>query len=389
MAGGGRTRQPRLGVVDAFDLDRQRQLVLVRRDNVEHLLMIGGPNDIVIETSIVRGQPGVALPGGREKESGSTLPLAPMGTGLQQPPLFNATAPGAPGIPTPSQAPSFEAQMSNASDVDQAGRSEPSLSSRDLRPEQAPPQPPMPAPSRAPSIDAGQVERQQSRPDSATGPKSVPPSPSEILQQAVSRSAAQPVRTPAFPPRPASSAPIAAPPSASAPIDSAPTPTSGEPSGTATPPAAPATRPAFAAFRPTPGAAPRPLSTGPRPASTTPLSRGTSAASLRRDPPPPATPVGPVDAADMPNAPATQPNPPPVPRAPQAPEPVQVAPPTPQPAPAPAVLPPAPSGPVAVPPVAMEQPRQAPLPTTLDTLESLEEEMAKLLGRPSNQSDKG
>lgn len=50
----GRTRQPRLGIVDAFDLDRQRQLVIVRRDNVEHLLMIGGPNDLVIESEIIR-----------------------------------------------------------------------------------------------------------------------------------------------------------------------------------------------------------------------------------------------------------------------------------------------------------------------------------------------
>ena len=54
--GGGRARQPRLGVVDAYDLDRQRQLVLVRRDNVEHLVMIGGPNDVLIESSIVRAQ---------------------------------------------------------------------------------------------------------------------------------------------------------------------------------------------------------------------------------------------------------------------------------------------------------------------------------------------
>ena len=54
--GGARGRQPRLGVVDAFDLDRQRQLVIVRRDNVEHLLMIGGPNDVVIEREIIRSQ---------------------------------------------------------------------------------------------------------------------------------------------------------------------------------------------------------------------------------------------------------------------------------------------------------------------------------------------
>ncbi|NIX76537.1 hypothetical protein HB375_07885 [Microvirga sp. c23x22] len=49
-----RSRQPRLGVVDIYDLDRQRQLVLLRRDNVEHLLLIGGLNDVVIETNIVR-----------------------------------------------------------------------------------------------------------------------------------------------------------------------------------------------------------------------------------------------------------------------------------------------------------------------------------------------
>lgn len=53
---GGRNRQPRLGMVDAFDLDRQRQLIIVRRDGIEHLVMIGGPNDIVIESGILRGQ---------------------------------------------------------------------------------------------------------------------------------------------------------------------------------------------------------------------------------------------------------------------------------------------------------------------------------------------
>ncbi|MGC2786033.1 MAG: hypothetical protein WA397_19830, partial [Roseiarcus sp.] len=51
---GGRTRQPRLGLVDAFSLDGQRQLVLVRRDNIEHLVMIGGPNDVLVESQINR-----------------------------------------------------------------------------------------------------------------------------------------------------------------------------------------------------------------------------------------------------------------------------------------------------------------------------------------------
>ena len=53
---GGRVRQPRLGIVDVYELDRARQLILLRRDNVEHLLLVGGPNDVVIERNIQRGQ---------------------------------------------------------------------------------------------------------------------------------------------------------------------------------------------------------------------------------------------------------------------------------------------------------------------------------------------
>ncbi|MDR3466750.1 MAG: flagellar biosynthetic protein FliO, partial [Xanthobacteraceae bacterium] len=52
-----RGRLPRLAVIDAAAVDGRRRLVLVRRDNVEHLLMIGGPSDIVIEPNIVRASP--------------------------------------------------------------------------------------------------------------------------------------------------------------------------------------------------------------------------------------------------------------------------------------------------------------------------------------------
>src|ERR1700754_2670276 len=75
----GRSRQPRLGVVDAFDLDRQRQLVLVRRDNVEHLILIGGPNDLLVEPAIIRLQPALSVATSREKDSAVAAPLAPMG----------------------------------------------------------------------------------------------------------------------------------------------------------------------------------------------------------------------------------------------------------------------------------------------------------------------
>src|SRR5690606_15055278 len=52
---GGRNRAPRLAVVDAAAVDAQRRLVLVRRDNVEHLILIGGPTDVVIEPGIQTG----------------------------------------------------------------------------------------------------------------------------------------------------------------------------------------------------------------------------------------------------------------------------------------------------------------------------------------------
>lgn len=53
-----RGRMPRLAVIDAAAVDGRRRLVLVRRDNVEHLLMIGGPTDIVVEPNIVRAAAG-------------------------------------------------------------------------------------------------------------------------------------------------------------------------------------------------------------------------------------------------------------------------------------------------------------------------------------------
>ena len=49
-----RGRLPRLAVVDTLAIDGKRRLVLVRRDNVEHLVLVGGPTDVVVEPSIVR-----------------------------------------------------------------------------------------------------------------------------------------------------------------------------------------------------------------------------------------------------------------------------------------------------------------------------------------------
>jgi hypothetical protein len=42
----------RLAVVEQAAVDSRRRLLLVRRDDVEHLIMTGGPVDLVIETGI-------------------------------------------------------------------------------------------------------------------------------------------------------------------------------------------------------------------------------------------------------------------------------------------------------------------------------------------------
>ena len=44
--------EPRLGVTEQASVDARRRLVLIRRDGVEHLIMTGGPVDVVIETGI-------------------------------------------------------------------------------------------------------------------------------------------------------------------------------------------------------------------------------------------------------------------------------------------------------------------------------------------------
>lgn len=50
----GRRGARRLAVVEALNVDPRRRLVLVRRDDTEHLLLIGGSTDVVVETAIRR-----------------------------------------------------------------------------------------------------------------------------------------------------------------------------------------------------------------------------------------------------------------------------------------------------------------------------------------------
>lgn len=53
IGGGVRGRKgSRLGVSEYYEIDKSRRMVLIRRDEMEHLVLIGGQQDLVIETNI-------------------------------------------------------------------------------------------------------------------------------------------------------------------------------------------------------------------------------------------------------------------------------------------------------------------------------------------------
>ena len=66
----------RIDIVEQVSIDAKRKLILVRRDDVEHLVMTGGPVDIVIESGIgARSTSGDA----RKAPSPNTLPPHALG----------------------------------------------------------------------------------------------------------------------------------------------------------------------------------------------------------------------------------------------------------------------------------------------------------------------
>jgi hypothetical protein len=65
----------RLDLVDQANIDGRRRLILVRRDNVEHLIMTGGPVDVVIETNIESAGNSAIANNDRRIENGKVEPF--------------------------------------------------------------------------------------------------------------------------------------------------------------------------------------------------------------------------------------------------------------------------------------------------------------------------
>ena len=178
----GRGRQQRLAVLDSTPVDARRRLVLVRRDNVEHLLLTGGPTDVVVESAIVRAAPlgaGGRAPGRAgsydtaEDYESSLIPY-------QEPPYEELERP-APSRPTmPERAMPRPAQRPEPHYADMAQRLQEALRKPAHEQDFAEPQRPAP---RAP----------EPRIEPRAEPRMAPASP---------RAPAPPPRAPAPPPRP-------------------------------------------------------------------------------------------------------------------------------------------------------------------------------------------
>jgi hypothetical protein len=106
-------RAPRLAVTDAVPVDSHRRLVLVRRDDVEHLIMIGGPTDIVIEGGIGKGAPAARTAAEAARDA---VEEAERGRPVRQPPQPSAE-PAAKSAVAATNAPSAAATVPPAAPV--------------------------------------------------------------------------------------------------------------------------------------------------------------------------------------------------------------------------------------------------------------------------------
>jgi len=93
----------RLAVVDTLPVDGKRQLLIVRRDNVEHLILTGGPQDVVVETGFAVEAPATARPAQARR---AALPQTPLrAPAPQRPPVPEAAAPIASNDEAPAMSP--------------------------------------------------------------------------------------------------------------------------------------------------------------------------------------------------------------------------------------------------------------------------------------------
>jgi hypothetical protein len=154
-ANSARGRMPRLAVIDAAAVDGRRRLVLVRRDNVEHLIMIGGPSDIVVEPNIVRAAPGRERDTAPQRETsrGPSFADTPTWTPPEPIELSEPDVAPEPAPPARPARPSFsEEPRRPVAAVLPERRPEPTIAAVTPEPPARPEPVPAPAPQREPAL---------------------------------------------------------------------------------------------------------------------------------------------------------------------------------------------------------------------------------------------
>ncbi len=160
MRGGG-NRQPRLAVLDAAAVDSRRRLVLVRRDHVEHLILIGGPSDIVVESGIGRSAAAQAKQAAKvaakaaAKANQEKRPASEPATPPQKPAPVAATEPAKPAAKPAAEAKPADSVSTAAGKAEAGAGSLPGASEAPKRPEPARPEPAKPASAVAATSAAG------------------------------------------------------------------------------------------------------------------------------------------------------------------------------------------------------------------------------------------
>lgn len=71
-----RGRVRRLTIIDTVQIDPRRKVVILRRDNVEHVIMTGGPQDLLVESGIPVERPGARRPA-QQPQQAKAQPQAP------------------------------------------------------------------------------------------------------------------------------------------------------------------------------------------------------------------------------------------------------------------------------------------------------------------------
>lgn len=183
---------PRLAVIETAVVDAERRLVLVRRDGVEHLLLTGGPNDLVVEPAIgaeVAARPHDAPRERREASDGPTdrtrHPSRPQ-SGPAPEPAAPASAVAAGALAAgPSPEPATPTRPSPATD-----RDGPAAGPAVLRPDDAP--------ARAPGT-ADTAERAAAEPPEAVEAPIVTDGPLSATAERVVPSGHSPANTDAPP----------------------------------------------------------------------------------------------------------------------------------------------------------------------------------------------